>query len=132
MNALHCDGTEITEWYDGLVQGFIHDSKSVFYATLLAWNVDARKRLYLVVPLDPYDELSISAAYRDPEKWPEARNVIIARIRQQQCYFSREVPERGSDVPLFLAPNLSNTDVRIERFIIDQAVSEAAIDEWLK
>jgi hypothetical protein len=132
MDLLHCDEVEITEWYDGLVQGFIRHSKGFFYAILLAWNVDLSKRLYLVIPLETADKDIISAAYSDPNAWPAARQLIENIIRRQYCYFSGDFPDKDKDIHLSIAANLSNSDLLIERFMINQATTEQSIHKWLK
>ena len=131
MNTLHCDKIEINEWYDGLIQGFVHQSGQLFYAILLAWHVDARKKRYLIVPMESKHRQPVLDAYSDPAKWPAARELIADAIQTQDCYFSDEMPWDDETIKLSPPVRLSASDIQIERFVVDQATTEPFIEKWL-
>jgi hypothetical protein len=139
VEQFRVDGMTILEWYDGVVRAVVTQQGSSYLLTLVAWDVDSQRKIFILTNLTKPFEDAIERLVQETEdekikaeRWDEFNRSFDEYLSsyQEKAYLIFAEPTVGSD---FSATTISSEYIRqIKNYSIESAVAPEAISFWFE
>ena len=122
----------IVEWYDGLVSGVVYTPLGAFFAYLLAFAAQERRRKFILMPLSRSQTKRLESAIQSKD--PSELHKSIDELGQvdQRARWTVTEPAPGQELE---AQEFDDPEA-LKHFpptfpCIDRAASESSVEKWL-